>query len=98
MRVSSFAEIEGEFIARANDMVYAALATVAPKGPPRTRVVHLVWEGATGWMTGFPGTPKAADIAQNPYVSLARPCPVLVEAERWLRSPPHGDTRGAAGG
>lgn len=71
MRVTSFADIEAEFIARAHRMVYAALATTGPGGRPRTRVVHTVWDGATGWAVTFPGLPKEMDIRRNPFVSLA---------------------------
>jgi hypothetical protein len=42
MRVSSFAEIEPEFIERAHPMIWCDLATVGPNGHPRTRIVHPV--------------------------------------------------------
>ena len=71
MRVSSFAEIEAEFIKRAHRMVWCDMATVGPDGRPRTRIVHPVWEGDTAWMTSMRVGPKAADIDHNPFVSLA---------------------------
>jgi general stress protein 26 len=71
MRVSSFANIEPEFVERAHRMVWCDMATVGPDGRPRTRIVHPVWEGDTAWMTSLRVGPKAEDIDSNPYVSLA---------------------------
>ena len=71
MRVSSFAEIEPEFVERAHRMVWCDMATVGPDGRPRTRIVHPIWEGDTAWMTSLRVGPKAEDIDRNPYVSLA---------------------------
>ena len=71
MRVSSFAEIEPEFIARTRRMVWCDMATVGPEGRPRTRVVHPVWEGAAAYVTSLRVGPKADDIDRNPYVALA---------------------------
>jgi hypothetical protein len=68
---ASIDEILSDFLERANRMVYGVLATVDPHGWPRTRVVHPVWEGSTGWVTGFPGSPKRRDLAHCPRVSLA---------------------------
>ena len=65
MRVSSFAEIEPEFVERAHRMVWCDMATVGPDGRPRTRIVHPVWEGDTAWMTSLRLGPKAEDIDRN---------------------------------
>jgi hypothetical protein len=65
MRVSSFAEIEPEFIERAHRMVWCDMATVGPDGRPRTRIVHPVWEGGTAWMISMRVGPKADDINRN---------------------------------
>jgi general stress protein 26 len=71
MRVSSFTEIEPEFIERAHRMVWCDMATVGSGGRPRTRIVHPVWENGIAWMTSLRVGPKAEDIDRNPYVSLA---------------------------
>jgi general stress protein 26 len=71
MRVSSFADLEAEFIERAHRMVWCDMATVGPDGRPRTRIVHPVWDGDTAWMTSLRVGPKAEDIDRNPYISLA---------------------------
>jgi hypothetical protein len=62
MRVSSFVEIEAEFIERAHRMIWCDMATVGLDGRPQTRVVHPVWEGDTAWMTSLRIGPKANDI------------------------------------
>jgi general stress protein 26 len=69
--VSSFVEIEAEFTARTRQMVWCNVATVDSRGRPRSRLLHPVWEGTTGWIITRRHSPKAKDIAANPYVSLA---------------------------
>jgi general stress protein 26 len=71
MRVSSFTEIEAEFIERAHRMVWCDMATVGPDDRPRTHIVHPLWEGDTAWITSLRDGPKAADIDRRPFVSLA---------------------------
>ena len=71
MDVSSFAEIEAEFVARVHSVIWCNMATTDRQGRPRSRIVHPVWEGCTGWATSRPNSPKAAHLAHNPYVSLA---------------------------
>ena len=71
MDVQSFAEIEEEFMARVRRIVWCTVATVDRRGRPRSRILHPVWEGATGWIATGRHTLKAAHLAQNPYVSLA---------------------------
>jgi hypothetical protein len=65
MRLSSFAEIESEFIERAHRVVWCDMATVGADGRPRTRIVHPVWDGDTAWMTSMRVGPKADDIDRN---------------------------------
>lgn len=71
MEVSSFAEIEPEFAERVQTMVWCNVATVDARGRPRSRVLHPIWEGATGWIATRPYSFKAKQLARNPYVSLA---------------------------
>jgi general stress protein 26 len=70
-RVSSFADIQAEFIARAHAMVWCNVATIDAKGRPRSGVLHPIWEGGTGWIGTRPYSPKAKDLAHRPFVSLA---------------------------
>ena len=71
MEVSSFAEIEEEFMRRVQRTVWCTVATVDSKGRPRTRILHPVWEGTTGWIATDPHSLKAKHLAGNPYVSLS---------------------------
>jgi general stress protein 26 len=70
-RVSTFAEIEQEFMQRIKTMVYCSAATIDSHQRPRSRVLHPIWEGATGWVTTDPSTAKAKQLAANPHMSLA---------------------------
>ena len=71
MNVSAFSEIEDEFIARVHTMVWCSMATVDTRDRPRSRILHPIWEGQTGWASARPHSLKAKHIAHNPYVSLA---------------------------
>jgi hypothetical protein len=44
------------FLATAGRIVYATLATVDPRGRPRSRIVHPVWEVDDGRLVGWVGT------------------------------------------
>lgn len=70
-QVSTFAEIEAEFLQRVRTMVYCSAATVDSHQRPRSRVLHPIWEDGTGWVTTGPKTAKAAQLATNPFISLA---------------------------
>lgn len=70
MRVDSFAEIEAEFIQRVHTAVWAAVATVGRDNRPRSRLLHILWEGATGWTLTRRHSHKSKHLAHNPYVSL----------------------------
>jgi general stress protein 26 len=71
MRVASISEIEQEFQARVNKMVLCSFATLDAHNRVRSRILHPLWEGMTGWICTRRGTPKAKHLAHHPYVSLA---------------------------
>jgi general stress protein 26 len=71
MDVSAFAEIEPLFMERIQKMVWCNVATVDRHNRPRSRILHPLWEGATGWITTRHGMHKAVHLAHNPFVSLA---------------------------
>jgi general stress protein 26 len=71
LKVASFAEIEGEFIERVHSIVWCSVATVDRRGRPRSRLLHPIWEGATGWIATARNSLKAKHLSQNPHVSLA---------------------------
>jgi hypothetical protein len=71
LEVTNFSDIEAEFIQRVHTMVWCSAATVDSRHRPRSRVLHPIWEGATGWVTTHRHSHKARHLAKNPYVSLA---------------------------
>ncbi|MCK6630629.1 MAG: pyridoxamine 5'-phosphate oxidase family protein [Anaerolineae bacterium] len=70
-RVASFAELEQEFIERVHRMVWCNVATLDTQNRPRSRILHPIWEGATGWIGTRRKSPKAKHLTHNPHVSLA---------------------------
>jgi len=62
------------FVEMAHRIVWCVAATTDADGGPRTRVLHPIWEwhdGAlTGWIATSPNSPKAADLATTPRLSL----------------------------
>ena len=69
--VSSFAEIEKEFIERVHTVVWCNVATIDTQNRVRSRILHPIWEGATGWIGTRRHSHKAKHLAHNPYISLA---------------------------
>ncbi|MBV7335634.1 pyridoxamine 5'-phosphate oxidase family protein [Chloroflexi bacterium TSY] len=69
--VHSFSEIEAEFIKRAHHLVLCNCATVDTRNRPRSRILHPIWEGRTGWVTTRGDSLKIKHLAANPFVSLA---------------------------
>ena len=70
-RVTSFFEIESEFVARVHTMVWCNMATLDTKNRLRSRIVHPIWESAVGWASARPHSLKAMHLLHNPHVSLA---------------------------
>lgn len=71
MEVTAFSEIEPDFIERVHKMVWCNLATLDTRNRLRSRIMHPIWEGATGWIGTRRHALKAKHLAHNPYVSLA---------------------------
>ena len=69
--VTSFSEIETEFIERVHTMVWCSMATLDTKNRLRSRILHPIWEGSIGWASARPHSLKARHIAHCPYVTLA---------------------------
>ena len=69
--VTSFSEIETEFIQRVHTIVWCSMATLDTKNRLRSRILHPIWEAATGWASARPHSLKAKHIAHCSYVSLA---------------------------
>jgi general stress protein 26 len=70
-RLSSFDEIREEFIERVHKTVWCNMATLDTRNRLRSRIVHPIWEGATGWIGTRQHSLKATHLAHHPYVSLA---------------------------
>jgi uncharacterized pyridoxamine 5'-phosphate oxidase family protein len=71
MEVVHFSEIEEEFIRRVHTMVWCNAATVDSQQRPRSRVLHPIWEGATGWICTHRNSFKNKHLDRNPSISLA---------------------------
>jgi general stress protein 26 len=71
MRVYSFAEIEDEFLQRVHSMVWCSAATLDTQNRLRSRILHPIWQGATGWVCSRRHSLKATHLAHNPHMSLA---------------------------
>ncbi|MEX0750282.1 MAG: pyridoxamine 5'-phosphate oxidase family protein [Dehalococcoidia bacterium] len=71
METASFDEIADEFNARVARIVWCTVATVDLKGRPRTRILHPIWEGSTGWIGTSRNSHKAKHLAKNAHVSLS---------------------------
>ncbi len=70
MDVKDFAELERDFDALTRRIVWCTVATVDRRGRPRSRILHPVWEGRTGWIATGRHSHKAKHLAANPFVSL----------------------------
>jgi hypothetical protein len=71
MEVMHFSEIEEEFIQRVHTMVWCNVATIDSQQRPRSRILHPIWEGSTGWIATHRNSYKSQHLGYNPYVSLA---------------------------
>lgn len=62
------------FQSMAHQIVWATVATVDPKGRPRTRILHPIWEwdgtDLVGWIATGPTPVKRADLEHQPMVSV----------------------------
>lgn len=72
--MTELATIAPAFRDMAHRIVWCTVATVAPDGSPRTRVLHPIWEwdGATltGWIATSPISLKAQHLDAEPRISL----------------------------
>ena len=71
MEIAHFSDIEAEFIQRVHTMVWCNAATVDHRQRPRSRILHPIWEGSTGWIATHRNSYKSKHLEHNPYISLA---------------------------
>ncbi len=70
MEVERFEDLEGPFMERVQRIAWATVTTVDGRGRPRSRILHPIWEGATGWIATGRESYKARHLEANPYVSV----------------------------
>ena len=70
MEVENFSNLEQKFREITDRIVWCTVTTVDRQGRPRSRILHPVWEGSTGWIATGRHSHKAKHLAENPYVSL----------------------------
>jgi general stress protein 26 len=70
MQTHEFEEIRADFLERVNQAVYCCASSIDRQGRPRSRILHPIWEGNTGWITTSPTSLKAHHLERNPYLSL----------------------------
>ncbi len=84
MEVSTFAEIQVEFMTRSQQAIYCNMATIDRQDRPRSRIMHPIWDGPIGRVISWPTSHKAKHLERNPSVSLAsihdKNKPVYVDA------------------
>jgi len=90
--VTSFKDIRDDFLTTVSKIVWCNVATLDTKGRPRSRVLHPMWEGSTGWIMTGRQSLKAKHLSKNPHLSLAYVAepftPIYVEATaQWIDDP-----------
>ena len=71
MEVESFEQIQAEFETRIKKIVWCTMTTNDRKGRPRTRIIHPIWLGSTGYVVSGRESLKAKHLAANPFVSVS---------------------------
>ena len=71
MLIENFEDIAAELTKRVNRIVWCTVATQRPDGRLRSRILHPIWEGPRAWIATGRHSPKATDLAANPYASLS---------------------------
>jgi hypothetical protein len=66
--------IAPEFVSMAHRIVWCTVATVAPDGEPRSRILHPIWDwdgsALVGWIGTGPTPVKVAALEAHPVVTL----------------------------
>lgn len=92
--MDGLATVAPVFVEMAHRIVWATVATTGVDGTPRTRVLHPIWEWdgteLIGWIATSPLSPKAADLAATPAVSVTYWSPehdtcTVDAATTWIR-------------
>lgn len=70
MEVENFSVIAEEFDRRIKKIVWCTFTTIDRQGRPRSRMIHPIWDGNTGWIATGRQSFKAKHIAEHEFVSL----------------------------
>ena len=70
MHIENFSDIEKDFIDRVHSYVLCNAATIDSRQRPRSRILHPIWEGKTGWVLTHRHSYKSKHLANNPNMSL----------------------------
>jgi general stress protein 26 len=68
---TSWNDIAQTFDAHVRSIIWCTVTTVDTRGRPFSRVVHPVWDGATGWLMTGRQSLKAKHLAANPNVAIS---------------------------
>lgn len=67
---TQFQDLAAKFHEITERIVWCTVATVDTQGRPRSRMLHPIWVGSTGWIATGRHSHKAKHLTANPYVSL----------------------------
>jgi general stress protein 26 len=70
MRVRAFGDIAAEFKRRTDRTVWCTMATADGERRIRSRIVHPLWDGTTGWLLTGRHSAKGKDVDGNAWTSL----------------------------
>lgn len=68
---ASFQDIASIFDERVRRIVWCTVTTVDTRGRPFSRILHPIWEGATGWIATGRQTLKTKHLARNATVAVS---------------------------
>ena len=71
LEAASFDDIKQEFDTRVRKIVWCTMTTVNRKGRPRTRIIHPIWLGSTGYIVTGRHSFKTKHLDKNQYVSIS---------------------------
>jgi general stress protein 26 len=69
-RVGSFEAIADEFARRVQRTIWCTMATADGAGRIRSRIVHPLWDGKTGWLLTGRQSVKARELDARPWASI----------------------------
>jgi len=71
MEIENFTAIEPEFQRLIAKIVWCTFTTIDRQGRPRSRMLHPIWDGSTGWVATGRHSFKTKHLAEHSYVSLS---------------------------